>query len=121
MSLTAQSSRKGGRKRQEGDEKETEVVTAAKHLPIKTTDRSVALQLPSLERGCILTRLSPVAGKERAFALVPQGPGNSRSHDPLVGGWSSVAILVSRHTGYVTTPSEGEQVQLTERCRRSRR
>jgi len=72
--------------------------TAAKHLSIETTDRTVALQLSSPERGCILTRLSPVTGKERAFALVPQGPGNACSHDTLVGGWSSVAVLCGLKT-----------------------
>lgn len=74
---------------------EMEMETAGEPLSIQTTDRTVALQLPRQKGVCILTRLSPVSGKERAFALVPQLPSDACSHDTLVGGWSSVTVLVS--------------------------
>lgn len=69
--------------------------TAGKPLSTITTDLSPSSS-PRRKGVCILTRLSPVSGKERAFALVPQGPGDACSHDTLVGGWSSVIVLVSK-------------------------
>lgn len=68
---------------------EMEMETAGEPLSIQTTDRTVALQLPRQKGVCILTRLSPVSGKERAFALVPQLPSDACSHDTLVVGRQS--------------------------------